>query len=394
MSRFPTRVCPICQSTRSQLLFHQSFAQLSNAHLLDGYDVVICNACGFGYADQIPEQHVFDEYYRDLSKYDYMDHAGLPPTGADQRFVDIGDILERFIPERTSRVFEIGGGSSQLLDVLQRRGYSRLLGSDPSPGCVRAAKQLYNVDAIACTIFNAPQPAEPYDFLIVIGVMEHIRDLDRAVAEFHRLLAPGGRIYVESPDGSRYQPSLDAPFQEFSVEHINYFSLTSLTNLMHSRGFQCVGSGRVMRPQHEVSVPAMYGIYERTGKPLPITRDEETGPGLSAYIEGCRTEDVRIRARIERALGAGEQMIVWGVGAHTLRLLAVGGIDPAKVALFVDSSPKYQNQELRGVPVVGPAALDGRGEPILISSRGFQNEIRDDIVHRYNLKNRLILLYE
>ena len=86
-------------------------------------------------------------------------------------------------------------------------------------------------------------------------------------------------------------------------------------------------------------------------------------------------------------------MIVWGVGTHTLRLLANGGLDPSKIAVFVDSSPKYQNQELRGIPVVSPEQLTNRREPVLISSRGFQNEIQHQIQSGLGLTNPLILLY-
>jgi len=86
-------------------------------------------------------------------------------------------------------------------------------------------------------------------------------------------------------------------------------------------------------------------------------------------------------------------MIVWGVGTHTLRLLATQGLDPASVALFVDSSVKYQGQELRGVPVVSPEALRERQEPILISSRGFQNEIYHQIRNTMGLSNPVIMLY-
>ncbi len=62
-------------------------------------------------------------------------------------------------------------------------------------------------------------------------------------------------------------------------------------------------------------------------------------------------------------------MIVWGVGTHTLRLLATGGLDPSKIVEFVDSNPKYQSRDLRGIPVISPAELKDQQSPILISSQ-------------------------
>jgi hypothetical protein len=87
-------------------------------------------------------------------------------------------------------------------------------------------------------------------------------------------------------------------------------------------------------------------------------------------------------------------MIVWGVGTHTLRLLATGGLDPRTIKAFVDSNTKYQKQELRGLPVISPDELGAHPEPILISSRGFQNQIHEQIRDRLGLTNPVILLYD
>ncbi len=355
--------------------------------------MVICEDCGAGFADNIPPQEAFDEYYRDLSKYENPGHDLEAIPVVEPRFRDAAELIGRFISSPDSRVFEIGCATGGLLKAVRERGFPDVLGSDPSPRCARAATQLYGVPAVVGTVFTVPIPEEPYDFLILTGVLEHIRDLERTVTRFHELLRERGRVYLEVPDASRYVPHLDAPFQEFSVEHINFFSRKSLTNLMQARGFRALETGHTVRPQHEVTCPCTYGVFERSADPTRIEKDTETEAGLRSYIEGCRVEDGRIRARIRQALAPGERMIVWGVGTHTLRLLATGGLNPEQVSLFVDSNPNCQRQQLRGVPVVSPAELRSR-DPILISSRGFQREIQKQIQHQMGLENRLILLYE
>src|ERR1017187_1449382 len=102
--RFPTRPCPVCRSERSKLLFRQSFAQLSVASLMDDYNVVICEQCGAGFADDIPAQSVFDEYYRDLSKYEDAAPSGYAPPPVDQRFRDIAGVIEPFVTAPDSRI--------------------------------------------------------------------------------------------------------------------------------------------------------------------------------------------------------------------------------------------------------------------------------------------------
>ena len=81
------------------------------------------------------------------------------------------------------------------------------------------------------------------------------------------------------------------------------------------------------------------------------------------------------------------------MGTHTLRLLANGGLDAKKIAVFVDTNPKYQNQLLNGIPVLCPAELSARPESILISSRSSQRAIQGQIRSEMGLTNPLITLY-
>jgi SAM-dependent methyltransferase len=383
----------VCGGSQRKLLFRQSFEQFAGGSLMDGYDVAICSDCGAAFADDIPPQSAYDAYYRDLSKYEGAAPAGTEPPVVEQRFRDLAELVARFIPSANSRVLEIGCASGGLLKALHDLGFHQLQGCDPSPGCVRSTRELYGIPAFACTVFTVPSPPEPYDFLVLTGVMEHIPDVDGAIRGFRRLLAPGGRVYLEVPDASRYQARLDAPFQEFSVEHINFFSKTSLVNLMCTRGFRALEAGHVIRPLHEVTCPCTWGVFEVGDSPAGATRDTETEASLQAYIEGCAYEDARIRSAIHKSLLPGERMIVWGVGTHTLRLIATDGLDLDRICLFVDSNPKYHQLKLRGVPIVGPQDLTGRLEPILISSRSAQQEIHNQIRGRLGLTNPLILLY-
>ncbi|MCX6008115.1 MAG: hypothetical protein NTZ34_12770, partial [Chloroflexi bacterium] len=64
--RYNKRACVVCGNGASKLLFRQSFSEMSSGSLLQGYDVVVCDKCGFGYADHIPDQADFDAHYRDM----------------------------------------------------------------------------------------------------------------------------------------------------------------------------------------------------------------------------------------------------------------------------------------------------------------------------------------
>jgi hypothetical protein len=86
-------------------------------------------------------------------------------------------------------------------------------------------------------------------------------------------------------------------------------------------------------------------------------------------------------------------MIVWGVGTHTLRLLATGGFDVARIALFLDSNPRYQHQRLRGVPIVALDEFDNPDGTNSDPSRSSEQAIQDQIRSALGLTNLLTLLY-
>ena len=95
--------------------------------------------CGFGYADDLPEQSVFDTHYREMSKYEYEDQGGKEPEQDLGRFQRLAAIVRETCPAAEAQIVDIGCATGQLLALLQQDGYGRLLGLDPSPACAAIA---------------------------------------------------------------------------------------------------------------------------------------------------------------------------------------------------------------------------------------------------------------
>lgn len=368
---------------------------MSDVSFLSGYDVVICNECGAGFASGIPPQEIFDAYYRDLSKYEYAHRGGRASAADEQRYCDTAVTLSKLIPSREARILELGCATGGLLAALRRNSFLHVQGLDPSPDCAQSAWDLYKIPVFASSLFEVPAPPESYDFVIATGVLEHLEDVAGAVKKMRALLSPGGQIYVEVPDGSRLASRPDAPFQEFSTEHINFFSTVSLTNLFERHGFRRLRVGKAIRQQNEnTTCPSAYGVYERAeGHTTSLVKDNDTEPGLLRYIEESKSIDSKVREIIQRR-AMGKPILVWGTGAHTQRLIAAGAFANIAIAGFIDSNPKYQGRYLHGKPVLKPSEIVDRKGPILISSRGFQREIHDQIRHELRMDNEIILLYE
>jgi 2-polyprenyl-3-methyl-5-hydroxy-6-metoxy-1,4-benzoquinol methylase len=391
------RRCAICNCGESRLLYRQLFSQLSDgSSLLSGYDVIVCSRCGFCFADQIPPQTVFDTYYRDMSKYEKADRGGQDSTYEKARFQKMASVVLRLLSSRRIRIMEIGCANGQLLALLKNEGYRNVSGIDPSPVSAETARRNYDIPVTAATLSEIDFKDESIDFLIMAGVLEHVRDLVPAIRMLRKMLSAVGQVFVTVPDASRYGEGEDAPFQEFSVEHINFFGAESLANLMQANGFKLVFIEQDMIVSNfRTSTPVIHCVFEKSEEPAPVSflKDRNTEAGLALYIERSSQADRQIQAAINNLVSAGQPIIIWGTGAHTLRLLATSGLWKAKIRAFVESNPRYQGKQLNNVPIVAPQAIKEWREPILISSRVYQEEIAEQIVNDLHMSNKIIRLY-
>jgi SAM-dependent methyltransferase len=369
---------------------------MAGGSLLRGYDVVTCRVCGFCFADNLPGQAGFDEYYRDMSKYEHQHRGGGASEYELRHYAETAALIADLIPERETRILDVGCASGGLLEALRRQGYRRVTGLDPSPFCAQTAMRLYQIRVLTGSLFDPPAGIGVSDLVILGSVLEHIRDLAGALAQVGKLTSTKGTVYLEVPDATRFAASSDAPFQEFSIEHINFFSAISLANLLEAHGFFQLFSQRKETEQSPgVVVHEVKAAFQKNDTAVPSrVPDRVTERQLKAYIARSQETENRIRRVIADLVAGGKPIVVWGVGTHTQRLLATGGLAQANIVAFTDSNTRYQGKLLNGIPVVAPEALRGKSEPVLISSRGFQEDIKRQIHEVLRLDNQLITLYD
>jgi SAM-dependent methyltransferase len=392
---YRARGCPVCGSADRRVVFRQDFAAVDQATPVRGYDVALCGRCGCGYADGIPDQAAFDRYYGEMSKYEYAQRGGAESDYDARRLGVIAGIIAPHVGEARARILDVGCASGRLLANLRERGFTEVTGLDPSPACAAAARRLYGIDVKAMTLGALACTNERYDLIVLVGVLEHLRDLDAAFAQLRGLLSPGGQLYVEVPDVTAFADCDNAPYQDFSTEHINFFSPISLGNLMRRHGFAPVFLEQNFREQSfrtvMSNISAVYRLDASAAGAVEV--DRETEAGLARYIECSAVEDRRLRAAIGAIVDRGRPILVWGVGTHTSRLMATSRLAEADIAAFIESNTRYHGRTLHGRPILAPDALRQRSEPVLVSSRVFQREIVDQIRGELQCRNELILLY-
>ena len=373
----------------------QRFVLEENHPLTDGYDVVHCAACGFVYADVRASQADYDAFYAGLSKYDdAATSTGSGESAQDrERLGETAAMVHSMLPSTEARVLDIGCAGGGLLFALQQRGFRNLVGVDPSPACARQTRERTG-EAYAGWITSLPAGIGTFDCIVMSHVMEHVLDVPAAILALRPLLRQDGVVWIEVPDAVRYADHVYAPFQDFNTEHINHFSGASLDNAMGLRGYAAVGgTERLLHSSAHTFTPAVNRVYRWGGSASAVKPDEGLKPAILRYIQRSSALMRSIDESIGKALADSGEIIVWGAGQLTLKLLAESCLSHARVAAFVDSNPIHQGRRLAGAPILAPAAIREHGQPILVATMLHHREIAAQI-QKLGLTNRIILLPE
>lgn len=391
------RGCPICGGADCEVLHTQKFVLAEGHPLSDGYNVVTCDKCGFVYADTQVSQRDYDEFYARFSKYeDIKTSTGGGGSAEDaQRLKEMAACIAEAIPDRRARLLDIGCAGGGLLKELEALGYSQLCGIDPSPACVEATKTLCSAEGFVGSLSLLPEEAGQFDGVLLSHVFEHVQDLAQAVQSLNRLIRPGGLVYVEVPDATRYASCLLAPFQDFNTEHINHFSAQSLENLFVMRGWlRTAGGSKTLQAAPGMPYPAVFGFFTKAPASEEFVswkRDNELQDRIADYIGASRELMRQIDGRIARVLVESDEVIVWGTGQLAMKLLGETCLGRARIAAFVDGNPINQGKVLLGSPILAPSQVPGSSTPIIVTSI-IQARAIANAIAQLDLPNPVVLL--
>lgn len=380
------RPCEICSGIDLELLHRQHFlfpGLSSPVH----YDAVTCRACGFSFASEIPDQSALNQFYQDS---EHHLHAELP-LGLKRIHADFFQFVREHTPlQADTRILDIGSGMGHFLGHFQNAGFNRLLGMEPSPAAAALARKIYGLEIRTATV-DTFVADERFQLISLCGVLEHIADLHDSMAKIDALLRDDGYLFLAVPDAVSFGASPPAEaFLEFALEHINFFSVTSLDNLLSAVGFEKVA----VISQHNDFYDnhyllAMYRKVAKSGQSFRV--DDEAADSLRRYVALSRQALRPVEELAAQLEESGEPILIWGAGSLTSRLLCDTRLGKANIRGIIDRNRNLQGKPLLGVEISAPESIvDHPGATIFIASTTYAAEIRNTLINQYGWTGRIV----
>jgi SAM-dependent methyltransferase len=347
------------------------------------------------FASGLPDAARFSEYYGQSSKYDLSADDAEVSSFDVQRHRDSAAFIAGHVADRDGAILDIGTATGDFLVALREIGFTSVHGVDPSPEAAARARKANGLDVIAGSTQEA-RDRWPSGFAVVslIAVLEHLVDPGAALRDIARSLRPDGRLYLLVPDATQFQDHVTAPYQEFSVEHINYFTATSLRNLLAANGFGMeVDRPTILRVSGDAEGPALEVLGYETDRPPAIEFDGDGVTALRDYVARCTEMEADMLRRIDELADDQRPIYVWGTGTNALHLLATSRLAECNILAFLDSNPHYHGRPLAGRTVMAPRDVRDPQAPILVASAVSQSAIAAAARKLFGPDVGLILMY-
>ena len=170
---------------------------------------------------------------------------------AGLRYREFAGLVEQQAADRRARVLVIGGGT--LGKGMEELAASRSL------DLVETDVYLGPRVRVACDAHALPFADGAFDAAIAQAVLEHVLDPAQVVAEIHRVLAPGGLVYAETPF-----------MQQVHEGAFDFTRFTELGQRRLFRGFEEVRRGVAVGPASALVWSLRYLARSLPRRPGPL----------------------------------------------------------------------------------------------------------------------------
>ncbi|WP_086047946.1 class I SAM-dependent methyltransferase [Hugenholtzia roseola] len=262
-----------------------------------GYErhhLVKCNQCGFVFIRKIPTLEELTRFYSGYGSEHFLSPITI------KRYHQLLDQFEKY--RKTNRILDVGCGVGHLLSVAKERGWEVYGVEFGQAACEVARKK--GIEMQEGRLDAKLYPAESFDVITSIEVIEHINYPREEVAQIHTLLRKGGLFYCTTPNfNSLMRHYLKADFNVINYpEHLGYFTPKTLSQLLEKEGFS---TKKVLTTGISFTRLQTSKAAQKKAQPKPTTPQKSVAPNTAdapkKYKDALNPEsaDEKLRQKIE-----------------------------------------------------------------------------------------------
>jgi 2-polyprenyl-3-methyl-5-hydroxy-6-metoxy-1,4-benzoquinol methylase len=315
------RTCRLCGAGSAVLYAGVTDRLVGSVGLWD-YRQCSNRRCRFVWLDPMPSQEQLDRAYGN-----YYTHGRSNPRSQRRVFrahimrtmlraytwLIGGTSIARAIREANQyylgdaaagRLLEVGCGDGTAMMVMKNRGWM-VEGQDVDPNACRVAAQRTGLPVYCGELDCLELPREKYDAVLMVHVIEHVRDPIRMLNVCRGLLKPEGTLVVVTPnveglgnrDFGRCWRDMDAP------RHLQLFSPKTLSRVAELARFKASSVRTTMAHAHYVGGASI--ANRRREGPL----SDAGRLGLKTALGGAMFQ-MREAYQMRRDAGCGEECVL------------------------------------------------------------------------------------
>jgi 2-polyprenyl-3-methyl-5-hydroxy-6-metoxy-1,4-benzoquinol methylase/glycosyltransferase involved in cell wall biosynthesis len=251
------KACHVCEGTRIYYLFSAA-----------NYRIVRCEDCGLIFLNPQPSDTELGEIYGANYFLGSETEEGRKLAREIKQATAKSYLTEiaRYRGGAPGRLLEVGCGEGDFLELAEAAGWN-VTGIEYSQrACEWARQRLKSGQVICGELQGAKVAAEQFDLCVISDVLEHVRSPLNFLREIHRVLKPGGTLFVATPSTDSWSARLlRQKWMEFKAEHLIYFDQQTLQTALFKSGFREV----IVEPGWKIlSLDYVQKHFERFPVPL------------------------------------------------------------------------------------------------------------------------------
>jgi len=172
------------------------------------------------------------------------------------------------VPEDTRSVLDVGCGVGENGRLLRKaRSIDYLAGVEIVPGVAAQAERAYDVVVVGdIEELDLPFADGRFDCLLLIEILEHLRDPWATLSRLTRLIRPGGHVVASVPNVRHYSIVWGLlrgrweyrPRGLMDITHLRFFTRASFVELMRGAGLTVLSVGRSGPVRHPLLKAAQW----------------------------------------------------------------------------------------------------------------------------------------